>query len=69
MAFRKRLSCQRQVNIEELIRDLAEEDEVDGSALKKQGEDRQEKIRKLEERVELVAEQVEPVLAESDEKR
>jgi HEAT repeat protein len=58
-AYTNRLSYQDQVDIEALIDDLAEEDKVDGSALKKQVEDLQEKLRKLEDRVETLAARVE----------
>jgi aminopeptidase N len=57
-AYAKRLSLQKQVAIEALISDLAEEDKVDGSALKKQVEDLQEKLRILEDRVETLAARV-----------
>ena len=66
-AYTKRLSYQDQIDIETLIDDMAEANKVDGSALKKQVEDLQEKLRKLEDRVELLAAQVEPGHAESDE--
>jgi hypothetical protein len=66
-AYTKRLSYQSQVNIEALIRDLAQEEKVDGSAMKKQVEDLQEKVRKLEDRVEMLAAQAETAKTESDE--
>lgn len=66
-AYSKRLSYQDQVDVENLIIDLAEEDKVDGSALKKQVEDLQEKIRRLEDRVETLAAQADAANAESSE--
>ena len=65
-AYAKRLSYQEAVEIEKLIQDLAEEDKVDGSALKKQVENLQEKIRRLEDRVETLAAQTEAANVESD---
>ena len=66
-AFAKSLSFQKQIGIEALISDLAEEDKIDGSVLKKQVEDLQEKLRKLENRVETLAAQVDQDNTESDE--
>lgn len=66
-AYSKRLSYQDQVDVENLIIDLAEEDKVDGSALKKQVEDLQEKISRLEDRVETLAAQADAANAESSE--
>jgi aminopeptidase N len=68
-AYSKRLSFQEKVDIEKLIHELAEKEEVDGSALKKQVEDLQEKIRRLEDRVEMLAAQANVANAESDESR
>jgi aminopeptidase N len=65
-AYMKRLSYQEQVDIEKLIQDLAEEDKVDGSALKKQVENLQEKMRHLEDRLETLSAQANVASAESD---
>ncbi len=63
-AYAKRLSFQDQVSIEKLIASMRDADKVDGSALQKQVEDLQEKLRKLQDRVETLAAQAKPGNAE-----
>ncbi len=67
-AYARSLSFQDQVATEKLIAGLRDADKVDGSALKKQVEDLQEKLRKLEDRVEKLAAQASPGNAETHEK-
>ena len=50
-----------------MIGELAEEDKVDGSAMKKQVEELQERLRKLEDRVETLSAQAAAGASESDE--
>ncbi len=67
-AYARRLSFQDQVEIEALVASLRESDKVDGSSLKKQVEDLQEKLRKLEDRLETLAAQADTGNAEAHEK-
>ena len=48
-AFGRTLSHQDQVTLEKVVKSLRHEDKADGSALKKQVEDLQEKVRKMED--------------------
>ncbi|MCA9969650.1 MAG: HEAT repeat domain-containing protein [Anaerolineales bacterium] len=59
-AFGRSLSAQEQVAVERIAAALRQADKVDGSAAKKQLEDLQTKVRKLEEMVEKLAAQVNP---------
>ena len=56
--FSQQLSHQDQVGLEEAIAALRSEDKVDGSAVKKQVEDLEEKIRKLEDQLQKLSAQV-----------
>jgi HEAT repeat protein len=53
-AFRRSVSQQEQVYVEQLIDTLRNADKVDGSAVKKQVEDLRDKVRKLEEKIQKI---------------
>jgi aminopeptidase N len=53
-AFRRSVSQQEQVYIEQLIESLRNADKIDGSAMKKQVEDLRDKVRKLEDQLQKV---------------
>jgi aminopeptidase N len=59
-AYGRRLSHQEQVFVERLVKALRAEDKVDGSAVKKQVEELQEKMRKLEDQVQKLQAKLEP---------
>lgn len=56
--FSQQVSHQEKVAVEELLTTLRTEDKIDGSAVKKQVEELEEKIRKLEDQVQKLAAQV-----------
>jgi uncharacterized protein YoaH (UPF0181 family) len=66
-AYGWRLSHQEQVSVERLVKALRAEDMVDGSAVKKQVEELQEKMRKLDEQLQKLQAKVEPAEPESGE--
>lgn len=53
-AFRRSVSQQEQVYVEQLIKSLRNADKMDGSALKKQVEDLRDKVRKLEDQIQKI---------------
>jgi aminopeptidase N len=53
-AFRRSVSQQEQVYVEQLIESLRNADKIDGSAMKKQVEDLRDKVRKLEDQLQKV---------------
>jgi len=59
-AYTKTLPFQDQVEVEKIISSLRQEDKLDGSAIKKQVEDLQEKLRKLEDQVQQLEAKIEP---------
>ena len=66
-AYGRTLSHQEQVSVERLVKALRAEDKVDGSAVKKQVEELQEKVRKLEDQLQKLQAKVEPAEPESGE--
>jgi aminopeptidase N len=59
-AYSHTLSHQERVVVERIVKSLRQEDKVEGSALKKQVEELQEKVRKLEDQLQKLAAKVEP---------
>ncbi len=66
-AFGRTLSHQEHVAVERIVKALREEDKVDGSAVKKQVEELEEKVRKLEDQLQKLQAKVEPPEPESSE--
>jgi aminopeptidase N len=63
-AFSRSLSHQERTAVEQIITSLRQEDKVDGSALKKQVEELEEKVRKLDDQLQQLEAKVEPAGAE-----
>ena len=66
-AYSHALSHQERVIVERIVKSLRQEDKVEGSALKKQVEELQEKVRKLEDQLQKLAAKVEPSKPETHE--
>jgi hypothetical protein len=59
-SYGRSVSRQEQVMVEKLVASLRDADKSDGSAVKKQVEDMQEKVRKLEEQLQRLKAKVDP---------
>jgi aminopeptidase N len=68
-AYGRAQSYQTKVWVDKFISSLKDEDKTDGSAVKKQVEDLDEKVRKLEEQLQKIAAKVEPASEEGDKEK
>ena len=67
-SYARSITFQDQITVEKIMAGMRDSDKSDGSAVKKQLEDLQEKVRKLEDRVETLSAQAAAADSENDEK-